>query len=376
MHVHDHLTLEQLQAWAKRHSQKRRIWVRFQAVVLAGQGRTTPDIAQALGVSRRAVQEWVAKYNRGGPEALLERLHPGRPRRLAPDRYDELKQRLDAPPRPDDAVCVLRGAEIQRILEQEFAVILSVRSVYNLLGYLDYSHLMPRPQHKDADDELQAIYQEVVNDQVQAIEETHPDQEIRLYFQDEARFGQQGTITRVWAPKGSRPRAVRQTQSTCLFVLVAICVSTGTPSALIVSELHTGVINAFLEQLSRELPSNVHAIVIWDQAGYHTGAKLVVPHNISLILLPPHSPELNPVENLWHYLRSHHWSNRVYRDYDELEAEAIWSLCKVCLDAELVKTICAAPYIRRSARNYCVPYYSSRPRSSSRRRRRPASRWW
>lgn len=101
MYVHDHLSLEQLQAWAKRHSQKRRIWGRSQAVVLAWQGRTTSDIAQALGVSRRAVQEWVAKYNRGGPEALLERPHPGRPRRLAPDRYQERKQRLNAPTRPD-----------------------------------------------------------------------------------------------------------------------------------------------------------------------------------------------------------------------------------------------------------------------------------
>ncbi len=229
------------------------------------------------------------------------------------------------------------------------AVALPLRSADNLLGYLDYSSLMPRPQHTDADDQLQAIYQEVVNDQIRAIEEAHPGQEVRTYFHDEARFGQQGTITRVWAPRGSRPRAVRQTQYTYLFVLVAICVSTGTPSALIVPQLHTGAINAFLEQLSRELPPHVHAIVLWDQAGYHTGAGLVVPSNISVILLPPHSPELNPVENLWHYLRSHHWSNRMYRDYDELEAEAIRSLCKVCLDAELVMSICAAPYIRRGA---------------------------
>src|SRR5512143_119221 len=120
MYVHDHLTREQLQIWAKRHSQKRRIWVRFQAVVLALQGRTALDIAQALSISRRAAQQWIAKYNCGGPEALLERPHPGRPRRLAPDRYDDLKQRLDAPPRPDDAVCVLRGADIQHILEEEF----------------------------------------------------------------------------------------------------------------------------------------------------------------------------------------------------------------------------------------------------------------
>jgi transposase len=349
MRVLDHLTPEPLHDWARRHSRKRRIWVRFQAVVLARGGRTALDIAQALGVSRRSVQQGVARYNRGGPEALLERPHTGRPRRLAPDRSEELRQRLDALPRADDGVRALRGADIRRILEREFAVALSLRSVYDLLGYLDSSSLMPRPQHEGADAGPQAIDREVVNDQVQAIAQAHPDEEIRTEFQDEARFGQQGTITRVWAPRGSRPRAARQTRYTSLFVLVAIRAFTGAPSALIVPELHTGAVNAFLEQLSGERPPEVPAIVVWDQAGYHAGAGSEVPANISPILPPPHSPELNPVENLWHDLRSHHWSNRVYRGYDELEAEATRSLCKVCLDAELVKRIRAAPYLRRCA---------------------------
>ena len=58
---------------------------------------------------------------------------------------------------------------------------------------------------------------------------------------------------------------------------------------------------------------------------------------MSLILLPPYSPELNPVENLWHYLRSHDRSKRVYSGYEELKEEAVRSLCRVCLDAERMK---------------------------------------
>ena len=90
-------------------------------------------------------------------------------------------------------------------------------------------------------------------------------------------------------------------------------------------------------------------MLIWDGAGYHTGAGLEVPANISVIRLPPYSPELNPVENLWHYLRSHYWSLRVYRDYNALEAEAARGLCAVCQDAERVKSICAAPYVQQCA---------------------------
>ena len=88
---------------------------------------------------------------------------------------------------------------------------------------------------------------------------------------------------------------------------------------MIMPELNAAVVNLFLEQFSGEVPAGVHAVLIWDGAGFHTGKGLVVPGNVSLIQLPPYSPELNPVENLWHYLRSHHWSNREYEGYKELQ---------------------------------------------------------
>ena len=89
--------------------------------------------------------------------------------------------------------------------------------------------------------------------------------------------------------------------------------------------------------------------MIWDGAGYHTSGDLVVPSNVSLIQLPPYSPELNPVENLWHYLRAHHWSNREYEGYKELQEEAVRSVRMVCQDMEKLKTICNADYVSRGA---------------------------
>lgn len=349
MHVHDHLNAEQLRELAKAHAGTRRIWVRYQAVALASAGRTSEDIAESLGCSRRAVQQWVARYNAAGPEALLEGRHTGRRPRMPADQLARLKARLADPPRPGDGVCALRGEDIRRVLEHEFGVVLSLRGVYLLLDRIGYSSLVPRPQHKDSDEELQAVFKEVVVDQIEAIAEAHPDEVVEVFFEDEARFGQQGRITRVWAPRGSRPRAVRQTQYTYLFVMVAVCGATGSVSGLVMPELNTAVVNLFLEQFARERPPGVHAVLIWDGAGYHTAGALKVPANVSLILLPPYSPELNPVENLWHYLRSHDWSNRVYRGYEELKAEAVRSLRRVCLDAERMKTVCAAEYVKIGA---------------------------
>jgi transposase len=348
MFVADHHTSEELHDLVQAIPQKR-LWRRAQAVVLAKQGRTAQDIADALGCSPKAVKNWVAQYNRGAIEALRERPRSGRPPLLDPQEYPRLRQRLDAPPRPEDGVCTLRGADVRRILEQEFGTLMSLQSVYDLLQRLGYSSLMPRPQHEDANPEVQAFFKEIVVEQIDAIAAGHPDQEVQVFFEDEARFGTQGTITRVWARKGSRPRAVRQNGREWLYVLMAVCAATGAASALIMPELNAGVLNLFLEQFSRELPAGVHAVLIWDGAGYHAGGELVVPGNVSLIRLPPYSPELNPVENLWHYLRSHHWSNREYEGYEDLKREAVRSLCAVREDAESLKSICNAEYVQRRA---------------------------
>jgi hypothetical protein len=72
-----------------------------------------------------------------------------------------------------------------------------------------------------------------------------------------------------------------------MYVLMAVCARTGDASALIMPELNTGILNQFLGQFSGELPAGVHAVLIWDGAGYHTGKDRVVPSNVSPIQLPP-----------------------------------------------------------------------------------------
>lgn len=73
-----------------------------------------------------------------------------------------------------------------------------------------------------------------------------------------------------------------------------------------------------LEEISRAVDPGAHAVLILDQAGWHTSAKLDVPGNITLLSLPPRSPELNPVENIWQYLRANWLSNRVFTSYNDI----------------------------------------------------------
>ena len=77
--------------------------------------------------------------------------------------------------------------------------------------------------------------------------------------------------------------------------------------------------NLHLAEISRNVAAGAHALVVLDGAGWHqAGGDLRVPANISLLHLPPYSPELNPVENVWEYLRENQLSNRVYDSYDTI----------------------------------------------------------
>jgi transposase len=148
----------------------------------------------------------------------------------------------------------------------------------------------------------------------------------------------------VWARRGSRPRAVKQTGYEWLYVLAGVCPCTGQTVGLLSPYVDTEIMNIFLQQFSAQLSDNVHAVLVWDQAGFHKSKELRIPENITIIELPAYSPELNPVENLWQYFRSHYWASRSYNTYDDLRVTACDTWQMVCLNCELIRSICRCFY--------------------------------
>jgi transposase len=163
---------------------------------------------------------------------------------------------------------------------------------------------------------------------------------------DEARFGQQGTITDVWARTGSRPRAVRQTRYEWVYLYAAVEPASGESAALLAPNVNTGTMNAFLRILDAERRAGEHFVLIMDRAGWHKSRALKLPTGITVLLLPPYSPELNPVENLWHYLRSHYLSNKGYADYDALLAAGTEAYRN--LTPEVIRSVCGCNYLERA----------------------------
>lgn len=143
---------------------------------------------------------------------------------------------------------------------------------------------------------------------------------VEVWWQDEARVGQQGTLTRVWAKRGSRPRAVRDRRYTWAWLFGAVCPERGVGAAVVLPHVDVEAMNIHLAEIGRRVAEGAHAVLVLDGAGWHTSPRLRVPDNISLLPLPRYAPELNPVENVWQFLRQNRLSHRVWNSYDAIVA--------------------------------------------------------
>ena len=132
-------------------------------------------------------------------------------------------------------------------------------------------------------------------------------------------MGQKGGHAYIWAPIGSRPLMVRDNRHVSTYIFGAICPERGVGAALIMPYANTEAMNAHLVEISAQVAPGAHAILVCDGAGWHQrGMRLVVPNNITLLSLPPYSPELNPMENVWDYLRQNKLCTLVWNTYEEI----------------------------------------------------------
>ena len=147
---------------------------------------------------------------------------------------------------------------------------------------------------------------------------------IEIWFSDEARVGQKGTLAYVWAPVGSRPAMVRDNRHDSAYLFGATCPARAVGAAVIMPSANVEAMNEHLTEIGSQVSPNAHAVLLLDQAGWHqTGGRLEVPGNLTLVPLPPYSPELNSMENVWEYLRGNKLCRLVWDNYD-----AILNACK------------------------------------------------
>lgn len=101
--------------------------------------------------------------------------------------------------------------------------------------------------------------------------------------------------------------------------------------------------NEFLRLMSKRIGYKKHVIMVIDNAGWHSAKDLIIPSNITLHPLPPYSPELNPIENLWGYMKENILSARVFKDLDAVIKAGCDALTR--LTKEVIKSVCHRDWI-------------------------------
>jgi len=147
---------------------------------------------------------------------------------------------------------------------------------------------------------------------------SNPDKVVELWYQDESRFGQKGYLTHRWQKRGIRTEVIKQQAFESTYFYGAINPLTGEHHSLIFPTCDNYCTSLFLSSLSKTVPSYKLIVLIMDQAGWHKSQDLKIPENIKLFHLPPYSPQLNPIERLWQYIKKKYLSNRYLESYQDI----------------------------------------------------------
>ncbi|MCF8481049.1 MAG: transposase [Rhodospirillum sp.] len=134
---------------------------------------------------------------------------------------------------------------------------------------------------------------------------------------------------------------------TWAYVYSAIHPATGDDFTLVMPTVSTEAMCIFLEGFGASLPPDVHAVLVLEQAGWHGAKALRIPTNITLVPLPPCSPELNPIERVWLHLRDRYLSHRLLDDYNAIADACCAAWNALTADRETLRSLSAFPWLQK-----------------------------
>jgi len=285
---------------------------RLEVLRLACTGQyTLAEMADETGRARSVVATWLTKFKREGLDAMLARAKPGA---SASPLHDG---QIQADLQTEIAAGNFRTAkQLMGWLQKKHGVQLTLWGAYYWLRKCRAKLKVPRPVHlkkkpmaaENFPAELEIKLSEC------RLEAGRP---VRIWVQDEGRFGLHTIVRRCWGLPGVRVVKTNQKKYQWGYVYGALEIGTGKAETLIMPGVDLGISEAFLRHLADSEPEAEH-IVIWDGAGFHQKAgKHTLPDRVHVIQLPAYTPELNPIERLWDVIKDG-ICNRLFHTMDEL----------------------------------------------------------
>lgn len=170
----------------------------------------------------------------------------------------------------------------------------------------------------------------------------HNKKKIRLMFQDEAGFGRINKPKYCWCQRGSRPSVPCHHIREYRYAYGAVEPLTGESCFLILPYCNIVCMNVFLEELSKQYPQDM-ILLCCDGAAWHKSKSLQVPENIELFYIPPYTPEMNPIEQIWKELRKLGFRNEIFATLEKVVDRLCETICR--LSSTLIRSITGRKWI-------------------------------
>lgn len=322
--------------------------LRVRAVEQVRAGAHPEDVALTLGLHRKTVYGWVAKYREGGPDALRAKPVPGRPPKLSGEQLARLYALIvGRDPRQMAFEFALWTREMVRVVvRREFNVALSVVSVGRLLHTMGLSP--QRPLHR-AYEQNPAAVQRWKSEEYPAIRAAAKQDGATIYFADEAGIRSDYHSGTTWAPVGKTP-VVHNTGARYAINMLSAISAQGALRFMV----HGGTVNAtvfidFCKRLLRDASGPVYLIV--DGHPAHR-AKITTQFVVStdgrlrLFLLPGYAPELNPDEWVWKNVKHDRIGKTGVTSKHDLKTKVVGALRRLQKLPALVRAFFADPHLR------------------------------
>lgn len=167
----------------------------------------------------------------------------------------------------------------------------------------------------------------------------HPTATVTLWAEDEHRLGLLPVLRRVWAPKGQRPLVPVRRRYQWLYVYGFVRPRTGQSWWCLLPTVTVPAMELALATFARDerIDATHRAVLVIDQAGWHTSPALTLPAGIDVVFLPAASPELQPAEHLW-TLVDEPVANRAFPDLAALETVLVHRCRTLAADRERIKS--------------------------------------
>lgn len=316
------------------------IKIKFQALHHLQSGKLLKDVADIVLYDEQAVRSWVRRFVEFDYEGLIEKTGRGQKPRLPKDKEEQFKDALDKLHEDKNGGRV-SVEDIQILLSEKFDCNYSRSGIYTLLDRINIVWISGRSKYPKHSDDAIESFKESFPEELKNLKAELESDKIEVWWQDESRVGQQGSLSRVWAAKGTRPRVVRQRQFLNTYIFGACCPDKDKGCALILPECHTGMMQLHLDEISKNIEDGFHGIIIIDRASWHTTEALNIPKNLSLLPLPPYSPELNPMEQVWQKIKADSLTNTTFKSYDDIVEKCAKAWNSFCDKDGNIKQLCS-----------------------------------